>query len=105
MPLSSDHDRPLGIAGAPFIGGRFLARTCQPPVPHINPSNGRPQADLHLGGAEEIDQAVQAARAAQKRWAALPSHGRLQCFKRLGDLQGRHADEIAFLGARDPAPV
>ncbi len=55
MSMSAAHQHILGVPGAPFISGRFLDRTSLAPVQHINPSTGLPQAELHLGGAAEID--------------------------------------------------
>ncbi len=101
MPVSPLHQQAIGVSGAPFISGRFLDRTSLPPVQHINPTTGQVQADLHLGGAVEIDQAVQAAAAAQKVWMAMPPFARIQCFKRLGALMSEHAEQLAFLGARE----
>ncbi|MCM2459327.1 aldehyde dehydrogenase [Pseudomonas sp. CG7] len=101
MTLSSSHHRELGITGRPFVGGRFLLDTAGTPVQHINPSTGKPQADLYLGAAVEIDKAVEAARVAQKQWVAMTPYARIGCFKRLGALLGEHAEQLAFLGARE----
>ena len=101
MPLSPDHQRPLDVPGRPFINGQFHHNADSTPVQHINPTTGKPQAEVYPGSARDIDLAVQAARSAQKHWQAMSSHARIQCFKRLGDLLGSHSGEFAFLGARE----
>lgn len=101
MALSAAHQKMIGVSGYPYIGGRFLERTSLPPVQHVNPTTGQSQADVHLGGAAEIDLAVSTARVAQKQWMAMATYERIQCFKRLGALFVQDAEQLTFLGARE----
>jgi aldehyde dehydrogenase (NAD+) len=101
--LSAAHDQELGLPGRPFVDGRFLETGCAAGTEHINPTTGRAQATLHLGGAAEIDQAAAAAQRAQRAWMAMNPYERVACFKRFGEGLARHAAELAVLGARESA--
>ena len=68
---------------------------------HCNPSTGAVQADIGLGDERDIDEAVEAAGAAQPGWAALgPMTAPPFCFD-LADLLDEHAQEAAELAALD----
>ena len=101
MSISFRHQETLGVPGQPFVAGSFMERVSLAPVPHVNPTTGQAQAELHLGGAAEIDLAVRAAAAAQKQWLAMGAFARIQCFKRFSALLAENAEQFAFLGARE----
>ena len=43
---------------------------------HINPATGKSQGVIPLAGADEVNRAISAARAAFPGWAALPANRR-----------------------------
>lgn len=55
-----------------FIAGEFTDGGSGGAFEHVNPATGEPQALVHMGGAEEIDRAVEAAGRAHSGWRALP---------------------------------
>ncbi|WP_207478496.1 CoA-acylating methylmalonate-semialdehyde dehydrogenase [Arenibaculum pallidiluteum] len=59
-----------------------------------NPATGTEAARVALGGASEIDAAVQAARSALPGWASTPPVVRARVLFRFRELVERHADEI-----------
>src|SRR5438552_8949032 len=68
----------------------------------IDPSTGQPIADVAHAGAEDVDRAVRAARAAfEGKWSKLPAAGRTQLMLGLADLVEQHADELAELESLD----
>jgi acyl-CoA reductase-like NAD-dependent aldehyde dehydrogenase len=67
----------------------------------LDPTTGQPIATLPLGGAEEVDRAVAAARAAQPAWADVDPYERGRTLGRLARLLEDHADELAQLESRD----
>jgi aldehyde dehydrogenase (NAD+) len=82
-----------------WIDGRFTA-------PHTvfethNPATGAPLAQVSGGGQDDIDAAVKSATAAQKKWAALPPHGRARILYALARMVQKHARLFAVLETLD----
>lgn len=73
-------------------GGRFET---------LDPATGEPIAKLALGSVEDIQHAVEAARAAQPDWARMDPMKRTTLLLRLAHLLEEHADELADLEVRD----
>jgi 5-carboxymethyl-2-hydroxymuconic-semialdehyde dehydrogenase len=67
----------------------------------INPATQEALAEVALGGADDVNAAVAAAKAAFPKWAALPAAERAKMMVRLGDLIARHVPEIARLETQD----
>src|ERR687891_2719292 len=68
----------------------------------VNPSDGASFAELARGTAEDVDAAVQAARAAlDGEWGHMPAFERGRVLARLGQLVLDQADALATLEARD----
>jgi aldehyde dehydrogenase (NAD+) len=68
---------------------------------HKYAATGKPQADVGLAGASDVDAAVAAARAAQPAWAAKAPTERATVLHRLADLLEQHGPEAAELAALD----
>ncbi|MBK1787718.1 aldehyde dehydrogenase [Prauserella cavernicola] len=67
-----------------------------------NPYTGRPWAMVPDGGPEDVDAAVEAARAALTgEWASLTGFARAALLRRLGDLVTRDAERLATLEVYD----
>jgi aldehyde dehydrogenase (NAD+) len=69
--------------------------------PHHDPSTGRAQAEVGLGGPEDVAAAVAAARAALPVWRATPPPERAAALLRLADLLEANGAEAAAINARD----
>ncbi|MGL4860890.1 MAG: aldehyde dehydrogenase, partial [Enterobacteriaceae bacterium] len=67
----------------------------------INPATGEVVAEVASGTAAEIDQAVQAAKAAFPKWANLPMKQRARLILRLGELIAQNVPELARLETLD----
>ncbi len=68
----------------------------------VDPSTGQPIAEVAQAGAEDVDRAVQAARAAfEGKWRKLPAAARTQLMLKLADLVEQNADELAQLESLD----
>ncbi len=87
--------------GGPLIDGRCLTVTHAGSVTHIDPNSGEPVAVARLGGATEIDAAVESARRAQQAWMALPAAARVAILHRLANLIERDAERFVDLLAVD----
>ncbi|MGK4908459.1 aldehyde dehydrogenase family protein [Streptomyces albus] len=70
--------------------GHWIGGAWQPSArghyPVTDPATELPVGRAPEGGAEEIDAAVRAARAAQQEWAAAPARERSRVLERIGDL-------------------
>jgi acyl-CoA reductase-like NAD-dependent aldehyde dehydrogenase len=84
-----------------LIGGDQVPAASGATFVDVDPATARPLVELALGGAEDVDRAVRAARAAQPAWAELDPFARGRILHRLGELVEAHVDELAALESRD----
>ena len=68
---------------------------------HHNPTTGAVQATVPLAGADEVDAAVPAARAALPGWRDMPLPERMAALHRLADLLAARAREAGAINALD----
>jgi aldehyde dehydrogenase (NAD+) len=82
-----------------LIGGELVAasRTME----SVDPSTGEAWARVPAGGPAEAEAAVAAAAAAFPAWAALPALARAHHLRKVSEIFGRHAEELARLETRD----
>lgn len=66
-----------------------------------SPTNGEPLGAVPLGGEEEINRAVAAARAAAPAWRALPGNQRAALLHKFADLYMEHRENFCRLGAME----
>ena len=71
----------------------------------VNPATQEILAEVARGGADEINAAVAAAKAAFPAWAATPAPQRAKVMRRLGELITAHVPEIAETETRDTGQV
>ncbi len=67
-----------------FIGGKWIESETLQKVPIINPANGESLGDVPLSTSNEVDLAVRAAKAAQKKWALIPAPKRADYLYEIG---------------------
>lgn len=70
---------------AHFIDGEFISSSPHGMFTIMDPARGQALGEIPLGGTEEVDQAVEAARAAQPAWAALTPKDRSDALHALAD--------------------
>ena len=68
---------------------------------HVDPVTGRPDAEIPLAGAAEVDEAVRAAHAAFPAWRATRPADRRRLLHRLADLLDANGAEFARRGTLD----
>lgn len=84
------------------IGGRAVGAVSGRTFQSQNPFTGQPWAVVPDGGAEDVNAAVEAARAAlEGAWGALTGFGRAALLRRLGDLVADNAQRLARLEVND----
>ncbi len=86
-----------------WIGGRFVPAASGARFASVNPATGATLAEVARGGAEDIDRAVAAARAAfdDGRWSRLAPGERKAVLLRLADLLRANIEEFALLDTLD----
>lgn len=84
-----------------FINGRQSAARTHKSFHSIDPSSGETIAAVASAGAEDIDAAVQAARAAFPAWRDYAPADRALVLLKTADRIEAHADDIARLESRD----
>jgi aldehyde dehydrogenase (NAD+) len=84
-----------------LIGGSARPAASGETFPTRDPATGEVLAECALGSPEDVDAAVEAARAAQPGWAALDPGRRAALLHRLATLIERDADELAATESRD----
>ena len=67
----------------------------------INPATQEVLADVAAGGADEVNAAVAAAKAAFPKWANTPAPERAKLMRKLGDLIAKHVPDIAQTETND----
>ncbi|TDD16256.1 aldehyde dehydrogenase family protein [Nonomuraea diastatica] len=82
-----------------LIGGELVAATRT--IDSVNPATGEVWARIPAGGAAEAQAAVAAATRAFPAWSSLPAAARAHVLRKVSELFGRHADELARLETRD----
>ncbi|GAB2930245.1 hypothetical protein GCM10027203_32920 [Nonomuraea fastidiosa] len=82
-----------------LIGGELV------PAPRtmetVNPATGEPWARIPASGPAEAAAAAEAASRAFPSWSALPALARAHYLRKVSELFGRHAEELARLETRD----
>jgi 5-carboxymethyl-2-hydroxymuconic-semialdehyde dehydrogenase len=71
----------------------------------VNPATQEVLAEVASGGADEVNAAVAAAKAAFPKWAATPAAERAKMMHKLGELISKHVPEIAEIETRDAGQV
>ncbi len=80
------------------IGGEDLLAGSGGVHVHVNPATGLAQADVPLGGALEVDQAVAAARSAyETTWGPMKPADRRRLLTRFADLLATRRDDFATI--------
>ncbi len=85
----------------PFIGGTFRRPSSDEWFETLNPATAKPLARVAQCGAEDVDAAVEAARAAQSLWWNLGCHGRARHLYALARHVQKNARLLAVLETLD----
>ncbi len=80
-----------------YIGGEWTAPVADTFMDVINPRHGKAMARVAMSGAQDVANAVAAAKEAFKTWSQEPIRERAQVFYRLKVLMERDVDELAWL--------
>ena len=78
-----------------YIGGNWVPARSGRTYENRNPATGQPIHNFQDSTAEDVDAAVQAARAAYPRWRAMPAPKRAEILFRAGEMLVRRKEELA----------
>jgi malonate-semialdehyde dehydrogenase (acetylating) / methylmalonate-semialdehyde dehydrogenase len=94
-----------GTATAPtiqiFAGGRWVDSTARTTGEVRNPATNELLARVPMGGAEDVDRAVQAAMAAYPAWRATPPVNRVRPMFKLRELMEKNFEDLARIVTRE----
>ncbi|MCW2547495.1 MAG: aldA 2 [Mycobacterium sp.] len=82
-----------------LIGGDRVTDVSGGHYAHHNPATGQVQAQVPMGGAADIDNAVVAARDALPAWRAMPVNQRGAILHKLADLLEQHSEHSGIVNA------
>ncbi len=88
-----------------FIGGEWVDAVSGETFESVSPATGEPIGVFPRSGPEDVDRAVEAARAAQEEWRLVPAPARGEILYRFGALVREHKDELALLMSREMGKV
>lgn len=86
---------------APFINGEYVTSKTDKYTDAFNPSTGEVIAKVPCCTVDEVEAAIDAAKAAYPGWASTPVIKRVQVLYKLRDLIIEHMDELTDLVARE----
>ncbi|RJG15218.1 aldehyde dehydrogenase [Massilia cavernae] len=103
MALWHERAEALKIDGRAFIGGRRVWAQSEQQFEDISPVDGRRLGMVARCGAQDVDAAVAAARAAfeDRRWAGMPPASRKRTLIKFAELMMKHGEELALLETLD----
>ena len=93
-----------GYADRPWrmlIGGELVTGHAKNTMPVIHPGDESVIAQIPLGDADDVDDAVKAAQNASRNWARTPIAERASTLNALADLVLAHGEELAWLDTLD----
>jgi len=84
-----------------FINGKFVTSSSSRTLDIESPLDGSIIATMRLSTSKDLDQAVKAAKDAQKLWEKVPIKERVQVFYRYKQLLEKHSKELSELIAEE----
>src|SRR5215470_8269697 len=88
-----------------FIGGEWVDAGSGETFESTSPATGELIGTFPKSGPEDVDRAVDAARAAYEQWRLVPAPARGEILFRFGALVREHKDELALLMSREMGKV
>ena len=84
-----------------FINGKRVDGTSGRKQPVFNPATGEIQAEVSLASADELNAAVESAKAAQPAWAATNPQRRARVFMKFVQLLNENMDDLAVMLSKE----
>lgn len=88
-----------------FVNGEFRQEAGADFVPVINPATGEALAAVQRSTAADVEEAVKAAKAAQKKWALVPAPKRADYLYEIGRLMKQKKEQLAAVLTKEMGKV
>jgi aldehyde dehydrogenase (NAD+) len=88
-----------------YVGGEWVDASGGATFESVSPANGESIGTFPKSSAEDVDRAVDAAKAAYEAWRLVPAPKRGEILFRFGQLLAEHKDELADLMAHEMGKV
>jgi acyl-CoA reductase-like NAD-dependent aldehyde dehydrogenase len=88
-----------------YINGKWQDSPTADYTAVLNPATGEELAQVQLSTAEDVDNAVQAAKAAQKKWAKVPAPKRADYLYEIGRLMKQKKEQLAQVLTKEMGKV
>ena len=88
-----------------YVNGKWQEAAGSNFVPVWNPATGEELAQVQMSSAAEVDAAVQAAKAAQKKWAKVPAPKRADYLYEIGRLMKERKEQLAQVLTKEMGKV
>ncbi|MGI5134244.1 MULTISPECIES: aldehyde dehydrogenase family protein [unclassified Streptomyces] len=94
LKMNKEHERVSVLPTRLIIGDERVEKSTGGVFEHVNPTTGRVQRSVAMAGPQEIDRAVEVARAALPEWRRWTPAARRRVLVKLADLLREHEDEL-----------
>lgn len=84
-----------------LIDGKLVQAVSGKTIPVVNPATGEEIAQIPLGGSEDVDKAVAAAKQAYPVWSRKPMNERSKILNRIAAILKEHSAELGELEVID----
>jgi aldehyde dehydrogenase (NAD+) len=101
QPTDQNRHSPYTNFDRLFIDGRWVAGRSEHTVQSINPYSQSPLLEIPAANQQDIDTAYQAARRAQKSWAATPPSDRAKLIRRAAEIMDKRREEMIGWSIRE----
>lgn len=88
-----------------YVNGKWQDAAGAEFTPVLNPANGEELAQVQMSTADDVDTAVQAAKAAQKKWAKVPAPKRADYLYEIGRLMKERKEQLAQVLTKEMGKV
>ncbi len=88
-----------------YINGSWQETTGGEYAAVVNPANGETLCEVRLSGKEDVDQAVEAAKKAQKQWALVPAPKRADYLYEIGRLMKERKEHLSQVLTKEMGKV
>lgn len=78
-----------------YINGEWVSSKSDKFVKNINPATGESLGEIIQSTSEDVENAVKAAKVAQKKWALVPAPQRGEFLFRVGQLMKERKEELS----------